>query len=50
MKRHGTTIILLLVLFVGLSLLLYPIFFDRWNSMTQSRAVASYMDQPARRR
>ena len=47
MKRHGTTIILLLVLFVGLSLLLYPTFSDWWNSMTQSRAVASYVEQVA---
>ena len=47
MKRHGTTIILLIVLIIGLSLLLYPTFSDWWNSMHQSRAVASYVEQVA---
>ena len=47
MKRHGTTIILLIVLIAGLSLLLYPTFADWWNSMHQSRAVASYVEQVA---
>lgn len=47
MKRHGTTIILLLVLLVGLSLVLYPTFSDWWNSMHQTRAVASYVEQVA---
>ena len=47
MKRHVTTIILLLVFLVGLSLLLYPTFADWWNSMHQSRAVASYVEQVA---
>lgn len=47
MKRHGTTIILLIVFIVGLSLLLYPTFSDWWNSMHQSRAVASYVEQVA---
>ena len=47
MKRLGTTNILILVFFVGLSLLLYPTFSDWWNSMHQSRAVASYVEQVA---
>ena len=47
MKRHGSTIILLLVFLIGLSLLLYPTFADWWNSMHQSRAVASYVEQVA---
>ena len=47
MKKHGTTIILLIVLIAGLSLLLYPSFSDWWNSMHQSRAVASYVEQVA---
>ena len=47
MKKHGTTIILLIVLIAGLSLLLYPTFADWWNSMHQSRAVASYVEQVA---
>ncbi len=47
MKRHGTTVILLIVLIAGLSLLLYPSFSDWWNSMHQSRAIASYVEQVA---
>ena len=47
MKRHGITIILLIVFIVGLSLLLYPSFSDWWNSRHQSRAVASYVEQVA---
>lgn len=42
MKKHLSTIILILVFLVGLSLLLYPSVADWWNSMTQSQAVASY--------
>ena len=47
MKRQGTTVILLLVFLIGLSLLLYPTFADWWNSMHQSRAVASYVEEVA---
>jgi len=47
MKKHGTTILLIIVFLVGLSLLLYPAFSDWWNSMHQSRAVARYVDQVA---
>ena len=47
MKRQGTTIILVLVFVIGLSLLLYPSFSDWWNSMHQSQAVASYVEQVA---
>lgn len=47
MKQHGTTVILLIMLIVGLSLLLYPTFSDWWNSMHQSQAVASYVEQVA---
>lgn len=47
MKKHGTTILLMIVFLVGLSLLLYPTFADWWNSMHQSRAVASYVEQVA---
>ena len=45
MKKHGSTILLFLILFIGLSLLLYPTFADWWNSFHQSRAVASYVEQ-----
>ena len=47
MKKHGTTVILLIVLIVGLSLLLYPTLANWWNSMTQSKAVASYVEAVA---
>ena len=47
MKKHASTILLLLIFFIGLSLLLYPTFADWWNSFHQSRAVASYVEQVA---
>lgn len=42
MKKHLSTIFLVLILIVGLSLLLYPSFADWWNSFHQSRAIADY--------
>ena len=42
MKKHSSTIILVLILLIGLSLILYPSFSDWWNSMHQSRAIANY--------
>ena len=47
MKKHASTIALFLILIIGLSLMLYPTFSDWWNSMHQSRAVASYVEQVA---
>ncbi len=47
MKKHLSTIILVLVFLVGLSLLLYPSFSDWWNSFHQSRAIASYSEAVA---
>lgn len=44
MKRHLSTMILILVMLAGLSLLLYPTVSDWWNSMHQSRAIATYTD------
>lgn len=41
------TIILILILLAGLSLLLYPTVSDNWNSFHQSRAIASYAEQVA---
>ena len=41
-KKNMTTILLLLILLVGLSLLLYPTVSDYWNSLHQSRAIATY--------
>ena len=42
MKKHLSTIFLFLILFVGLSLLLYPSFSDWWNTMHTSHAIADY--------
>ena len=42
MKNTLSSIILLLVFFVGLSVLLYPTISDYWNSKTQSRAIVDY--------
>ena len=47
-KKHNlSTIILILVFLVGLSLLLYPTVSDYWNSMHQTRAISSYVEQVA---
>ena len=42
MKKHLSTIILILIFLIGLSLVLYPTVADYWNSLHQSRAIASY--------
>ena len=47
MKKHFSTILLFFVLFIGLSLLLYPTFSNRWNSMHQSRAISTYSEAVA---
>lgn len=44
MKKHFVTIILLLVLLAGLSLVLYPSFSDWWNSMHMSRVISDYVN------
>ena len=47
MKSHHSTILLILILLIGLSLMLYPSFADWWNSFHSSRAIASYEEQVA---
>ncbi len=42
-----TTFLLVLVFIAGLSLLLYPSVSDYWNSLTQSKAIASYVEKVA---
>lgn len=42
MKKHGSTILLLLVFFIGLSVLLYPTISNYWNSRTQTQAITNY--------
>lgn len=47
MKRHLSTILLIIIFVIGLSLMLYPSFSDWWNSFHQSKAIASYAEQVA---
>lgn len=42
MKKNLSNIILVLVFFIGLSVLLYPTLSDYWNSKTQSKAIIDY--------
>lgn len=44
MKKHLSTILLVLAFLIGLSLLLYPTVSDYWNSLHQSRAIAAYAE------
>lgn len=44
MKRKLTTILLILLLFIGLSLLLYPSISDYWNSKHNTKAIAGYTE------
>ncbi|MGM9912936.1 class C sortase [Floccifex sp.] len=41
-KKNHTTLILVLILLMGLSLLLYPSISDYWNSFHQSRSIIEY--------
>ena len=45
LKRHWSTVLLLIILLAGLGLLGYPTFADWWNSFHQSRAIAGYSEQ-----
>lgn len=42
MKKHFSTILIVLLLIAGLSLLLYPTVSDYWNSFQQTRAIKAY--------
>lgn len=44
MKNKIFTFVLLILFFIGLSLLLYPTVSDYWNSFHQSRAIAGYAE------
>ena len=48
-KKKGsfTTVLLIIILLVGLSLLLYPSVSDYWNSFHQSKAISQYAEQVA---
>ena len=45
MKKHLSTILLVVVLLLGIGILLYPTLSDYYNSFHQSRAIASYIEQ-----
>lgn len=46
-KKHFSTIALVIVFVIGLGLLLYPSLSDYWNSFHQSRAIANYAAEVA---
>ncbi len=46
-KKHWSTVLLLIILLAGLGLLGYPTFADWWNSFHQSRAIAGYAEKVA---
>ena len=47
MKKYGIKVLLIIIFLVGLSLLLYPTVSDYWNSLHQSSAIASYVEEIA---
>ena len=47
MKNNASTVLLILILIIGLSLLLYPTFADWWNSSRSSQAIATYSEDVA---
>ena len=49
MKKHFSTILLVVIILAGLSLLLYPSFSNYWNERHQSMAIQSYGVQVAQR-
>ena len=44
MKRKLNSILIALLFLAGLSLLLYPLISNQWNSYRQSRLISSYTD------
>lgn len=46
-QNRLTTVLLVVLLLAGLSLLLYPTVSDYWNSLHQSRAIADYVEAVA---
>ena len=45
MRKHLSTIILVVILFLGVAILLYPTLSDYYNSFHQSRAIAGYIEE-----
>ncbi len=48
MKDKKSTILLVIIFFIGLSLLLYPSVSEYWNSFHQTKAIAAYTDKVAK--
>ncbi len=46
-KKNRSSVLLILILIVGLSLMLYPSFSNYWNSFHQTRAIANYAETVA---
>lgn len=46
-RKNFSTVLLLVTLMIGISLLLYPTISDYWNSFHQSRAIAGYAEAVA---
>lgn len=44
MRKHLSTILLILLFLIGLSLLLYPSVSNYWNDLHQTRAIVAYSD------
>ena len=44
LKKYVIELILSIILVAGLCLILYPTVSDWWNSLHQSRAIASYVE------
>ena len=44
MRRKLTTIIFVIILFIGIGIMLYPTFSDWWNQQHQTRAIAGYVE------
>lgn len=44
MKKNWSTVLLVLILLAGAGLLIYPTFSDYWNSLHQSKAITTYVE------
>ena len=47
MRKHLSTIVLVILLLIGLSLLLYPTVSDYWNALHQTKAITTYAENVA---
>ena len=46
-RDHFLTVLFILILFAGLSLLLYPSISNYWNSFHSTQAIANYTEEVA---